>query len=157
MHFHWLNAVQITLSFVYVSVPNILCISTKDFLSLSHADIAEHKVLNLTAQTAEALCATAIGGSGGGVGQSGYAPPPSWELCSILQLQNHLSSSHSQFNRIEFLSHSAQSTMIFVRLHGCSVVPWCGGLVGPRPNLDDLIVSSVLWHCWFGHLTCNNC
>ena len=67
---------QITLSFVYVSVPNILCISTKDFLGLSRAVIAEHKVLNLTAQTAEALRATAISGSGGGEGQSGHAAPP---------------------------------------------------------------------------------
>jgi len=67
---------QITLSFVHVSVPNILCISTKDFLGLSRAVIAEHKVLNLTAQTAEALRATAISGSGGGEGQSGHAAPP---------------------------------------------------------------------------------
>lgn len=66
-------------------------------------------------------------------------------LCSILQLHNHLSSSHSQVNQIKLWSHSAQSTVLsLVRLHECVIVTWCSCLVGPRPYLDDLIFPLVL-------------
>ena len=36
----------------------------------------------------------------------------------------------------------------------CSIVPWWGGPGGTEARSLGLLLPSVLWHCWLGHLTC---
>jgi len=43
-----------------------------------------------------------------------------------------------------------------VRIGSCLELYYCN-MVGFQPDLNNKLVSSMLWHCWLGHLSCKNC